>query len=137
MILNFTQHQATPEQSAQGVADLRPEDHRTLCSLLTFQELPTMADVRRRAGEIVCLYETIIESIPGVDLEAATTDSWPAVMIGGAPFLMGELEAELVHIGVRVLYAFSRRESVDELQADGSVIKRAIFRHVGFVEVDH
>lgn len=61
-----------------------------------------------------------------------------AVMIGGAPFLMGPLERalkELPYPPEWVGYAFSTRESVDEKQADGSVKKIAVFRHRGFVKV--
>ena len=34
---------------------------------------------------------------------------------------------------IPTLFAFSRRESVEETQADGSVRKTVLFRHVGFV----
>jgi len=56
-------------------------------------------------------------------------------MIGGAPFLMSALEDALVIAGITPLYAFSVRESVEAEQADGSVRKVAVFRHLGFVEV--
>ena len=57
-----------------------------------------------------------------------------SVMIGGAPFLMAALERELVDTwGMRPVYAFSVRESVDSVQPDGTVRKTAIFRHGGFI----
>ena len=55
-------------------------------------------------------------------------------MIGGAPFFMGPLERALRENGITPLYAFSKREAADIKQADGSIKKTQIFRHVGFVE---
>lgn len=46
---------------------------------------------------------------------------------------MGALERALIAKGVKPVYAFSARESVDHVQADGSVRKVAVFRHLGFV----
>ena len=54
-------------------------------------------------------------------------------MIGGAPFLMGPLEAALLKDNRVPVYAFSVRESVEAPQADGSVRKANVFRHGGFV----
>ena len=137
MILNFTQHAATPEQIAQGVVDLPEARRQELCQLLTFEELPAPADVRFRAEMVADLYYEVIEDL-GADLEAPTTEGWPSVMVGGAPFFMGPLESALISMGLegKVLYAFSRRESVEETQPDGSVVKRNVFRHVGFVYND-
>jgi hypothetical protein len=56
-------------------------------------------------------------------------------MIGGAPYLMGALEKALRECGFTPVYAFSKRESIDQPQPDGSVRKVAVFRHLGFVEV--
>ncbi len=54
-------------------------------------------------------------------------------MIGGAPYLMAPLERHLARAGVRPMYAFSTRESVEQTGADGSVKKVSVFRHAGFV----
>lgn len=56
-----------------------------------------------------------------------------AAMIGGAMWLMAPLAAAVEARGIEALFAFSRRESVEEPHADGSIRKTAIFRHVGFV----
>ena len=48
---------------------------------------------------------------------------------------MSALEKALVDYGVCPYYAFSRRESVEEVQADGSVRKTAVFRHAGFIQM--
>ncbi|MDP3909506.1 MAG: hypothetical protein Q8Q14_03860 [Gemmatimonadales bacterium] len=55
-------------------------------------------------------------------------------MIGGAPFLMAPLEAALGNRGCATVYAFSVRESAEEVLPDGSTRKVAVFRHRGFVQ---
>lgn len=116
-IINLTQHPATPEQVAAGVEDLRGPELEALRKCLTFDALPTRADIEAAAEAI-----------------AAMALGYKAAMIGGAPWLMAPLEAALRRYGVRPLYAFSRREAVEEAMPDGSVRKVAVFRHVGFVE---
>ena len=56
-----------------------------------------------------------------------------SAMIGGAPWMMSALEGALLDAGVQPVYAFSVRESVEQVQPDGSVRKVNVFRHVGFV----
>lgn len=119
IIYNLTQHQALPEQTAQGVQDLEPEDRNRLRSLLTFDEIPSQEEMEKRA-------ETIVAQLLPWDADAA--------MIGGAPYFMAPLEKSLKARNVRVLYAFSKRESRDEIAEDGSCRKVAVFRHIGFVE---
>lgn len=131
MIVNLTQHTATPEQVVQGVVDLPDEVRQALVAALTFEELPTMADVEDAAdvvAELACQ-----NGLGGDDGDSP----WPeAAMIGGAPFLMAPLEAALRSRGIKPVYAFSRRESVEITKPDGSVVKTNVFRHVGFVSVD-
>ena len=115
-VLNLTQHQSTPEQ---GCIDLQGTALQVLKGLLTFETIPTRQEVEDRAAALA--------NLAAVNVAAAA-------MIGGAPFLMGPLEAALKLRGITPLYAFSRRESVDEVQPDGSVRKVAVFRHMGFVE---
>lgn len=115
---NLTQHQSTPEQVAQGVVDLEPEDRTKLCELLTFEEIPSKKEIEQRAAAIA---------------ELAYWDA-EAAMIGGAPYLMPALSAALKNRKVQPVYAFSKRESMDMPQEDGSVRKVAVFKHVGFVE---
>lgn len=121
-IYNLTQHQATPEQIAQGVIDLEPEDREMLRQALTFEEIPSKDDMAERAGFIA-------DQLVYWDAEA--------VMLGGAPYFMSFLEKVLreKHSKLAILYAFSKRESVDAPQPDGSVRKMAVFKHIGFVEV--
>lgn len=123
-MLNLTQHAATPEQIEAGVRDLAAEQRAELSALLTFAERPTRAEVIARAAEIAAF---------------ATQHVWEGepVMIGGAPFLMGALEAALWRDAdegcIAPYYAFSVRETEEQNQPDGSVRKVAVFRHAGFV----
>lgn len=125
-ILNITQHKATPEQIAQGVVDVPEKYREELAHLLTFWELPTTPVIHQRAMKIAAFAEMILEShFPGCS----------SVMIGGAPFLMTALEVALEDLDIQPLYAFSKRESIEQIQEDGSVRKVNVFRHVGFVDV--
>ena len=114
-ILNLTQHAPTNEQELAGVVQPESEDVR---HLLTFDTLPSQEDIERRATGLAAIAKA----------EGAT-----AAMIGGAPWLMGELEQALLKRGIEPLYAFTQRESVERALPDGSVQKTNVFRHVGFV----
>lgn len=118
MILNLTQHKATPEQVAAGVVDLSDSDRASLSAAMTFNECPDERALVVRA-------ETIAMTAAGIGHKSA--------MIGGAPYFMRPLEKALWAVGIRPLYAFSMRESVERTRPDGTVEKVAAFRHVGFV----
>lgn len=129
MILNLTQHKATPEQAAAGVVDLPEQQREELVALLTFGELPSPAEIKRRAWAVAELAAQ--NGLGGDDGD----DPHPrAAMIGGAPWLMGPLEAALWAMAIKPVYAFSMRESADQPQPDGSIRKVAVFRHAGFVD---
>ncbi len=102
------------------VVDLPAKQRQQLIDLLTFETIPTWVGVELRARAIVDLLET---EYPFVN----------QAMIGGAPYLMAPLERELLANGVKPMYAFSIRESVEHVGSDGSVKKVSVFRHVGFV----
>lgn len=119
IIYNLTQHKSTPEQVAQGVKDLEPQAASVVRELLTFEDIPSKEEMDDRAKRIARL---------AADVKAE------AVMIGGAPYFMSSLEGALKEAGIKAFYAFSRRESVDQQQTDGTVVKTVVFRHVGFVE---
>ncbi len=130
MILNLTQHPASPEQVKAGVFDL-PEGHREqLQRLLTFDELPTQGELVERAMSIVDLIDYADWHPVDPDGESP---HFTSAMIGGAPFFMPVLANELAGADIQALYAFSRRESVEEPLPDGTVRKTAVFRHLGFV----
>lgn len=119
-MLNLTQHSATPEQLAAGVIDPTGWAAADIRELLTFDQLPSRQEITDRARYLA-------------DLARALLDSGDAVMIGGAPYLMPALERELAALGLEAHYAFSVRESVEQVQPDGSVRKVNTFRHAGFV----
>jgi len=115
-ILNLTQHAATAEQLLAGVVEPHPAAKLTVKEVLTFEELPSAALILQRA-ETLAMYAS----------------DHTHVMIGGAPFFMGPLEQALRRRGVTPLYAFTRRETEEVHQPDGSVKKTAVFKHAGFV----
>ena len=139
MILNLTQHPATPEQLAAGVFDPTPEERAEIVALLTFDELPQKGEIEDRAEELALAALAILaarfRSLPKSEQERLLDRDGLSyyAMIGGAPYLMPHLENEMVGAGVNPLYAFSTRESVEETLPDGSVKKTAVFRHKGFV----
>lgn len=118
MIINLTQHPATAEQVASGVLDLPNSD--TLRKLLTFERLPNRIEIENRAKALALM------------ADAAGAD---AAMIGGAPFLMSKLEAELLNRGIRPMYAFSKRVVTETKNFDGTVTKTSTFAHEGFIMV--
>jgi hypothetical protein len=117
-VVNLTQHAATPEQVSAGVIDLKGDDAVALKEHLTFKELPSHEEIVAAAIAIAQLADHV----------GAKT-----AMIGGAPFLMGPLEHSLRARGITPVFAFSKRESVDEPLPDGGVRKTAVFKHAGFV----
>jgi len=128
MIINLTQHPATQEQKEAGVRDVAPERTQRLHQLLTFEEAPDVYGLRSRAAQLFHIFED-----ETLNANWDEQKSWPRVMIGGAPYLMSHLEDCFISEGITVLYAFSQRKSVEEQQADGSVVKRTVFVHEGFV----
>lgn len=128
MIINLTQHPATPEQVAAGVVDLQGEALTRLKQALTFDELPSRKEVEHRAFYIVRL---AFSNGLGGDLD---DDPMPTkAMIGGAPFLMSALESALLDECVTPVYAFSVRHSVETALPDGIVVKNNVFKHSGFI----
>lgn len=123
MILNLTQHAATPEQIADGVVDMNAEDRLHLADLLTFEEPPAGGALIFRAVEIMTM---AVKYAPAGE----------CVMLGGAPYFMPVLDAMSRQFGFKPVYAFSKRESIENVMPDGSVVKRAVFRHAGFVGME-
>ena len=130
IILNLTQHKATTDQIEAGVVDLNEPERLALIDALTFDSIPSQEEIERRANYVADL--ATMNNLGGDHGD----DPFPAqAMVGGAPWLMSALEKALLDNGVEPVYAFSVRESVETVSADGSVVKKNIFRHVGFVEV--
>ncbi|MEM2498229.1 MAG: hypothetical protein QXR81_07640 [Candidatus Nezhaarchaeales archaeon] len=141
IILNLTQHPATPEQVEAGVVEPSAPLKERIQKLLTFDELPSLPEIRERARKLV---ETIDDYLEDLEKRGviATSPSGEAnyevygAMIGGAPYLMRPLEEELIKAGVKPLYAFSKRITSELRKPDGTVEKRSIFVHAGFIEVE-
>lgn len=117
-ILNLTQHVATADQVAAGVIDPDPADAEKIRALLTFDVLPSQNEVLDRARALAAI---------------AKAQGVGAAMIGGAPWLMHDLQHALNDQDIEPAYAFSVRESAEVARPDGCVEKRQVFRHVGFV----
>lgn len=115
-ILNLTQHVATADQVAAGVVE--PADKHLVQALITFENLPDTNELKAKAAALA---------------QMVAYDRFDTAMIGGAPYFMAPLEASLQAAGIVPVYAFSKRVSVDEVQADGSIKKTQVFRHAGFV----
>lgn len=124
MILNLTQHPATPEQIAQGVVDLDEDSRKVLAELLTF-------DADMLASNPDCATDIVNER--AADIARLFALDRPAAMIGGAPYLMAHLEQALRDVDCTPMYALSDRVSAEQVQPDGSVRKVNVFRHVGFL----
>ena len=122
MILNLTQHPATTEQIEAGVVDLPDSVRPALIGWLTFSQLPSREEIEDRAEALALLADSLLPE-----------EGNPAAMIGGAPYLMAALEAALRNQRIRPLYAFSVRESAEQVLPDGTVRKTSIFRHAGFI----
>lgn len=119
-ILNLTQHQATQDQIENGVVDLDINTKEWLTSMLTFDTLPTTEDIEYRASAIA---------------RNARMLGYNKAMVGGALWLMSSLEKHLKINNIQPMYAFSVRESIEVVNDDGSVTKKNVFKHTGFVEV--
>lgn len=123
MILNLTMHQATQDQVNAGVFNVPEDFAQRLYALLQVDELPSAQQLINRAKY---LNEFVFEM--------AKTHDFKQVMIGGAPFLMPILGKTLKESGFEPVYAFTKREIVEEKnQEDGSVRKTSKFVHIGFV----
>lgn len=116
-LINLTQHNLTDEQKEGFQVVETIEDIKRA---LTFNEIPTMGNIAARA-----------RALANVAKKAGAVYA----VIGGAPYLMSALEEALLEKGVRPIYAFSVRESVETTGPDGQVVKTSVFKHAGWVEV--
>ena len=116
-IVNLTQHDATPDQRDAGVVAVETYSNHVK-ELLTFDEIPSPIEMGRRAIKLA---------------EYAYESGCKKAMIGGAPFFMSTLEKALIDQGITPVYSFSQRVSVENTNADGSVSKSNVFKHLGFV----
>jgi len=120
VILNLTQHAASPEQVEAGVVE--PEEKARVQKLLTFASLPSLAEIHERAEAIA---------------DVASRHGATRAMVGGAPYLMAPLEWALIKRNILPLYSFTERVSEEQVQPDGTTRKVSTFRHVGFIRVEN
>ena len=121
-MINLTQHDATPEQIEAGVKDLPDIVKAQVRKALTFEGVPSRMEIYARASIIASFAEAYL----GEDGDA---------LVGGAPYLMAPLEKALKAKGITPCYAFSRRVVEETQLPDGSVQKRTVFKHGGFIRV--
>ena len=119
-ILNLTRQKATPGQREAGVFDPDALTKAEIVRLLTFEKPPTRREMSTRADMLAEIVEIV-----RCDCDL--------VMVGGAPFFMSTLESALIKHDLTPVYAFSRWESVDEVQPDGSVCSVSVLKHIGFI----
>jgi hypothetical protein len=118
-ILNLTQHPATQDQIEAGVINLAPADNLELKDLLTFDKIPNRVDLINRCTHIIRI---------------ANSYNARMVMLGGAPYLIAELDIAFSLEGYQVVYSFSKRMSIEFTDTDtGEVTKTNIFKHIGWV----
>lgn len=136
IIINLTQHKMTGDQYQYNGTKLKeliseiPEEQadyeKELKTLLNFHELPTRDTINLRVMQIT---EFALNYFMGAGVQNNRY-----ALIGGAPYLTAPLAEMLKKVGIIPLYAFSKRESVETVQADGSVIKTSVFKHAGYIE---
>lgn len=117
-IINLTQHMATPEQIEAGVYE--PKNKDSVIKNLTFEELPNHIGIMVRAVNLANI---------------AKKEGAECAMIGGAPYLMSALEKALKMFEIKPVYGFTKRESVEIVEADGGVKNASVFKHAGFIEM--
>ena len=126
MILNFTQHDASESQLQAGVVELVAFDKREVRKLLTVDELPSRVEIFNRAKKLAIYAKGFLPKL--------RIGQGDAVMIGGASWFMEPLVIAMITERIRPVFSFSKRESVDILQDDGTSRKVAIFKHLGFID---
>ena len=158
MIINLTQHRATPEQVAAGVVDVPADRQALLKALLTVEIAGKFADLSEterlhellhRADEIVSNFvapeqvaraEAVCRQAEqrghpasGVDALAVVMDARAVeCMVGGFPPLVRALRQQLAFIGAVPVEALSDRVVTETINENGTVDKQAIFKHLGF-----
>jgi hypothetical protein len=119
-VFNLTQHEPTAKQIEAGLMPRDDRDEAEVKKLITFDWLEevTPSEMRRRA---MCC--AMIAQASGAKY----------AMCGGVAYFVRYLENALIELGIKPIYSFSERRSV-EVEVDGVVEKKSVFVYVGFVE---
>ena len=104
MIINLTQHPATPEQVSAGVVDLPPPQREVLLRLLTcsLEDFAAGIDIVKRAERVAQLAKH-----NGLGGDNAFDPACDYAMIGGSPWVTGAIEGELQLRGIIPLFSFA------------------------------
>lgn len=126
VIINLTQHHFSNEQKEEFLLKDFEWVNTTdeVKELLTFTTRPTLAEMQERAKALVAHAKAN---------QAGGVISETVVMCGGAPYFMPVLEQAFLGTGIRVVYSFSERASIETTMPDGNVVKTSVFRHAGFI----
>ena len=146
-IINATQHNATPEQVAEGICNMTEGRQEQLKAALTLPAHYTHAMLVEAATTVVKLVHSENNAIGWAEA-VADGETYPGddsfqnylyrrrpVMVGGLPALMPILQQMLQKDGWEVCFSQSDRVSVDTPQPDGSVKKVSVFKHTGLYYV--
>jgi len=115
--INLTQHEALPDQGCEPRTE---ELTQRVKKLLAFEVLPHIEEIMRRAHTLA---------------EIARFAQADEAMIGGAAYLMLFLDPLLRIHNIEPVYAFSKREVLEEVQTDENVLKVSVSHHIGFVRL--
>lgn len=138
LLVNLTQHEMTGDQyklNDENLVEIKFKPYNGISKgsadyvkhMLNFTSLPTKEDIIYKATALA-------DYASGLLNQAKNDGDKLFALVGGAPYLMGALETALKERGIQPLYAFSQRESVETKNADGTVVKTAVFKHIGYVE---
>lgn len=120
-IYNLTQHTATPEQVEAGVVEVSEMQRGVLKAALNFTGVPDMDSIEKSASMMASVMNDLDPDLTGE----------VGFMVGGYPNLMCALVQYAP--SYQMLFACSDRVSEEVAQADGSVRKVNIFKHLGFI----
>ena len=121
-MLNLTQHALTAEQWRDGAVEPDQEMKAEIQKLITFDRsvMTEAGQIEERAKALVAL---IRKEYPLLN----------KAMVGGALYFMPALVRELKAVGIQPYFSYTDRVSTDVHNADGSVTKTLVFKHLGWV----
>ncbi|MDX1957341.1 MAG: hypothetical protein SFU98_02150 [Leptospiraceae bacterium] len=132
MFLNITAHSLTPEQKEKALEysnvliDLKEEDPRLWERL---SNCPPDVEILKELAKELLHYLEIKYS----EAKEKLTLHFP---IGSPAFMaLFFLQYDKTNMRYRIVFSHSERKSMEELQANGSVIKKGIFQFVKFIEI--
>jgi len=89
-----------------------------------WKNIDPIESVRSVGNEII---DFILENTDGCAANEVT------ILVQGESRVSFYIVGNLIKKGVRVVVATTKREVVEEVQKDGSILKKSIFKHIGFM----